>query len=60
MVNLLTNRSFQMWTFAIAFVTGLIVLMALGALTTGSGMPLLTAVAGFMLGVPVSTTPSNG
>lgn len=51
--SLLTNKSFQVFIFCICVVTALTVLLALNVLTIPVGLPLLTTVVGFMIGVPV-------
>lgn len=58
MTNLLTNRSFQVFFFALAYLGAIGGLMAAGTIDSTIGLPLLTGVAGFGLGVPV-TAPSS-
>lgn len=54
-MSVLLNKSFQTFMFAVIAFTGLVVLMALGTLNQTTGLPLLTLIGGFGIGVPVST-----
>lgn len=67
MSNLLVNRQFQVFFFGLAFLGAIAGLMAAGTIDSTTGLPLLTTVGGFTLGVPVTapssvttTTPAKG
>lgn len=55
-MNLLTNRTFQVFLFSLVSVAAITVLMSLGVVSESQGFPFLTALVGFMVGVPVTTS----
>lgn len=49
------SRAFQVFIFALCSLAALCTLMALHVITQDTGIPLVTAVIGFGIGVPVNT-----
>lgn len=54
MTALLTNRAFQAFFTGLAAMVALIVLLVTNSIAQAVGVPLLTSVIGFTLGVPVT------
>lgn len=53
LASLLTNRSFQVFFGGLAAIGALIALMTTHTIPSNQGLPLLTVVVGYVLGVPV-------